>query len=136
MNPVFLDTSYLLAIEIANDQHHDVAADHFRHVEASGLPPLLTTTYVFNEVVTYLNSRGLHAKAVEVGEDLLTSPMVRLIHVDDELFQRSWRFFVQYRDKTYSLTDCASFLLMGDLGVTTAYSFDHHFRQTGFDIEP
>ena len=75
---VFLDPSYLLAIELANDQNHQSAAQHWQRVVAA-LPPLVTTSYVFDEVVTFFNNRGHHAKAVEVGNGLLLSPSVRLI---------------------------------------------------------
>jgi uncharacterized protein len=136
MKSVFLDASYLLAVEVANDQNHGFALEHWNRVDATGLPKLVTTTYVFSEVVTYLNSRALHAKAVEIGEDLLDSSNVRLVHVDDELFEKAWQMLVQQRDKRYSLADCASFVLMRELGLTTAFSFDHHFRQAGFSIEP
>jgi predicted nucleic acid-binding protein len=136
MKSVFLDASYLLAVEVANDQNRRPATEHWNRVDAAGLPKLVTTTYVFSEVVTYLNSRGLHSKAVEVGEDLLESPHVRLVHVGDELFQAAWSFLIQHHDKRYSLTDCASFILMRELGIQTAFSFDHHFRQAGFDVEP
>ena len=33
--------------------------------------PLVTTSYVIDETVTFFNSRNLHAKAVEIGERLL-----------------------------------------------------------------
>ena len=136
MKSVFLDASYLLAVEVANDKNHRPANEHWDRVDAAGLPELVTTTYVFSEVVTYPNSRGLHAKAVEVGEDLLLSPNVRLVHVDDELFEKAWQFLVQHRDKQYSLADCASFVLMRELDIQTAFSFDHHFQQAGFNVEP
>ncbi len=47
----------------------------------TALPRLVTTSYVFDEVVTFFNSRGAHAKAVQVGSDLLESPAVQLIPV-------------------------------------------------------
>jgi predicted nucleic acid-binding protein len=136
MKTVFLDASYLLALEVANDQNHAIAHEHWNRVETAGLPALVTTTYIFSEVVTYLNSRGLHEKAVEVGEDLLASPIVRLIHVDEDLLEKGWRFLVQHQDKTYSLADCISFVLMQQLGIQTAFAFDNHFQQAGFDVEP
>jgi len=42
MTPVFVDTSYLLALELANDQHHDVALQHWK--QAIKTPPQLVTT--------------------------------------------------------------------------------------------
>ena len=136
MTSVFLDTSYLLALEVANDQYHSAAVEHWSRVQDRGLPGLVTTSGVFTEVVTYLNSRNLHAKAVEVGASLLESPSVQMVHEDEELLADAWQFFIRHADKRYSLTDCASFVLMQRLGLTTAFAFDHHFRQAGFQTQP
>ena len=103
---------------------------------ASAFRKLVTTSYVFDEVVTFLNSRGLHDKAVEVGNRLIQSPSVNLVHVDDDLFQSAWEYLQTHQDKTYSLTDCISFVLMGRLAITTALAFDQHFTQAGFERLP
>jgi predicted nucleic acid-binding protein len=96
----------------------------------------MTTSYVFNEVVTYLNSRGFHAKAVQFGNNILLSPSVQFIHVDKALFSESWKYFQQHQDKKYSLTDCISFIVMKKFGVNTAFTFDQHFTQAGFNKMP
>lgn len=132
---VFLDTGYLLALELANDQHHQSAITHWRSFRVR-LPELVTTDYVFDEVVTFLNSRGLHDKAVEVGNRLIQSPSVNLVHVDDDLFQSAWEYLQTHQDKTYSLTDCISFVLMHRLAITMALAFDQHFTQAGFERLP
>ncbi len=136
MTRVFLDTGYLLALEVANDQYHVAAVEHWNRVEHAGLPQFVTTSGVFGEVVTYLNSRNLHAKAIEVGSELLDSPSITLIHIDNALFAEAWELLIRRADKRYLLTDCASFSLMRRLGITTAFTFDHHFRQAGFQAEP
>lgn len=135
MNIVFMDTSYLLALELANDQNHQVAKAHWQQVIIS-LPQLVTTTYVFDEVVTYFNSRGHHSKAIQVGNSLLSSPSVQLIHVDETLFQAGWVYFQRHQDKSYSLTDCISFVVMEQRSIRTAFSLDQHFSQAGFQREP
>lgn len=135
MSSVFLDTGYLLALELKQDQHHAAALQHWRRVQ-SALPALVTTTYVFDEVVTFFNSRGYHSKAVEVGTRLLRSPSVQLVHVDAALFQVGWAYFRQYHDKQFSLTDCISFAAIHQFGITTAFTFDHHFIQAGFQRQP
>lgn len=135
MNALFLDTSYVLALELANDQNHAAALRHWQQA-ASTLPPLVTTSYVLDEVVTFFNRRGFHDKAVQVGERLLQSPTVELVHVDEPLFFDGWSYFQDHDDKQYSLTDCLSFLVMSKFGINTALTFDQHFRQAGFATAP
>jgi predicted nucleic acid-binding protein len=100
------------------------------------LPSLVTTSYVFDEVVTYFNGRGHHQKAVEVGNSLLHSPSVMLIQVAEELFHAGWNYIQQFQDKRYSLTDCISFVVMEQRGIQAALTFDRHFTQAGFQREP
>jgi len=135
MRPLFIDTGYLLALEMAHDQNHPAASQHWQSL-LEALPPLITTSYVFDETVTFFNSRGYHAKAVEVGNNLLYSPSVQLIPVDEALFHEGWRLLKQYQDKRYSLTDCISFATMRKLSIDTALAFDRHFIQAGFQMLP
>ena len=78
---VFIDTSYLLALELARDQNHEAATQHWQSIVPSP-PSFVTTSYVSDEVVKYFNSRGHHAKAVQVGNNLLASTSVEMVHVD------------------------------------------------------
>lgn len=135
MNKVFIDTSYLLALELAKDQNHKAAIRHWRSIVQS-LPLLVTTSYVFDEVVTYFNSRGHHSKAVQVGNNLLLSKSVEFIQIDEALFYEGWEYFRQHQDKSYSMTDCISFIAMKRLGINIAFTFDNHFTQAGFDKQP
>ncbi|MFN8486624.1 MAG: PIN domain-containing protein [Caldilineaceae bacterium] len=131
----FVDTGYMLALEIRSDQNHSRARAHWQEVNKNR-PQLVTTSYIFTEVVTFLNNRGHHAKATEVGSRLLASSAVQLVHVDQALFYEGWSYFQKYHDKEYSLTDCISFLIMQRLSIQTALTFDKHFVQAGFRMEP
>lgn len=133
---VFLDSGYLLALELRTDDYHGRALSHWRDEKRREPASLVTTTYVFNEVVTYLNARGLHASAVKVGRRLRESPSIDLVGVSDDLFERGFSLFVSRPDKRYSLTDCVSFALMWERDLAVAYSFDRHFEQEGFVREP
>ena len=135
MDAVLLDTGYLLALELANDQNHQVAKAHWERVSKWRLR-LVTTSYVFAKVVTFLNSRGHHTKALQVGNNLLHSPSVHLVHISEALFYKGWSYFERHQDKSYSLTDCISFILMPKFGITRALTFDQHFSQAGFIREP
>lgn len=135
MRRLFLYTSFLIALEAADDQHHAAALSHWNSLSTS-LPTLVTTSYVFDEVVTFFNSRNRHAKAMEIGSLLLESPSVKVVHIDEALFHDAWRCLVQQADKSYSFTDCTSFVVMRRLRLRTALSFDKHFIQTGFEQQP
>ena len=135
MKPVFLDTGYLIALEASDDQDHAAGRRHWRAFSGR-LPPLLTTSLVFAEVVTFFNARGQHAKAVELGNMLLESPAVELVHADESLLLSAWDWFQQYSDKSFSLADCASFVVMRQRGLERALTFDRHFIQAGFQKLP
>lgn len=135
MTPIFFDTGYIIALEASDDQNHKAALNHWQSLPKP-VPPLISTSYVFDEVVTFFNSRNRHAKAIEIGERLLSSPSIQFVHVDEALFFDAWKLFKQRKDKSYSLTDCISFLVMKKLTSEEAFSFDRHFHQEGFRILP
>ena len=135
MKPYFANTSYWLALELNDDQNHEAALKHWQKLVKT-LFAVVTTSYVFDETITYLNSRNHHEKAVEGGENLLLSPTVELVHVDENLLFKGWTMFQKYQDKRYSLTDCISFVLMNSKDLETALTFDKHFTQADFTIEP
>lgn len=135
----FLDTGYLIALEDTDDDNHEPAREHWkgsRQRISSGTLRLTTTSYVLDEVVTFFNVRGHHLKAVELGERLMDSASLELVHVDEDLIQRAFAYLKQHQDKRYSLTDCVSFIVMVDRGILTAFAFDRHFVQAGFRTEP
>ena len=67
---------------------------------------------VFDEVVTFFNSRGRHRKAVEIGRRLRESQIAEIVQVNEGLFEAGWTRFQERPDKRYSLTDCISFVVM------------------------
>lgn len=131
MTTFFLDTSYIIALETANDQYHIQALDHWQELLSTG-PRLVTTSFVLDEVATFFGSRNYHAKAVEIGSNLIASSSTHFVYVDKSLFDQGWQYFIRHADKSYSLTDCISFVLMQQLEIQTALSFNKHFLQAGF----
>lgn len=134
-NTYLLDTSYILALEIKNESAHQQVLPNWITL-AKSKPLLVTTTYIFDETVTFFNSRNLHHKAVEVGNRLLLSPDIELVEIDRNLFNRGWQYFQKYQDKSYYLTDCLSFIVMEQREIVTALTLDRHFLQAGFQILP
>ncbi len=131
---VFLDTGYLVALEDADDDNHAAAREHREGLRR--MPALTTTSYVLDEAVTFFNVRGRHGKAVELGEMLLSSRSVRIVHVGEALLRRGLDLLGRRPDKRYSLTDCVSFIVMRERSIDVAFAFDRHFEQGGFVREP
>jgi predicted nucleic acid-binding protein len=132
---LFLDTSFILALEDADDQYHREAAACW-HTFHSHPQPLVTTAYVFDEAMTLIRKRLDHARAMVVAKRLRTSPLVTLVHVDQADFEASLTWFERYHDKDFSFTDCVSFAVMKRLNIKTALTFDQHFVQAGFERKP
>lgn len=52
--------------------------------------------------------------------------------VDSELLARAIALYTNRSDKEWGLTDCISFVVMQERGLTDALTTDHHFVQAGF----
>jgi predicted nucleic acid-binding protein len=135
VEPLLLDSAFLIALVFEADQNYSKAQSTWSRVTAERRR-FITTTFVFNETVTFLNARGEHQLAVALGNQLLASPTIELIDVSLALIEQGWEFFVRHDDKTYSLTDCISFQVMKQYSLSTALTFDRHFAQAGFTLIP
>ena len=49
-----------------------------------------------------------------------------------QLFEKALKLYKDMTDKSWSLTDCASFLIMEEMQLTAALTHDRHFAQAGF----
>jgi len=61
-----------------------------------------------------------------------SDPRVEIVPLAEELCARSGELFRRHSDKEWGLTDCVSFVVMRDKGISEALSTDHHFEQAGF----
>lgn len=130
MRTVFVDAAYYIALLNPRDQHA-AAAVRLAH-DISGW--YVTTTWVLTEVCNLLSSPGVRARAIALVEELEDATDTEIIHVDHDLWRRSLNHYATRPDKSWSLTDCLSFLVMQDRGLTEALTADRHFEQAGFTV--
>lgn len=97
---------------------------------------LITTDYVVDEALTLIRLRlGLHA-ARKWWEQIDGSRRVRWEWIDPARADKARAWFFKWTDKSFSFTDCTSFVVMDELDLSKALTTDRHFRQAGFVTLP
>jgi uncharacterized protein len=130
MKPVFCDTFFFLAAINKSDECHEEALVWSNACDG----PLLTTIWVITEVADALAGQQ-HRQAFEIfHQTLQTDKRVRIVTAQQSHWERGLTLYFQRPDKQWSLTDCVSFVVMNDEGLTDALTGDRHFEQAGFTV--
>lgn len=132
IRPAFLDTAYLYALLNSRDEWH-LAALRWQERLAEQHRPLVTTELVLVEFADGLASLRYRSEAARTIAALQSSSLVEIIPASSELFIQALRLFEHRDDKGWGMTDCSSFVVMADHGLTDALTIDDHFRQAGFN---
>ena len=133
MREIFGDTSGWGCLANPNEPFHLLARQIYRDIRRRrGL--IITTNYVLAELVSLLlfRFRLPHSTIVGFINDLKASPTVKIFHIDPVLDAEAGELFQRRPDKTWSLVDCASFVVMQRRGIKGALTSDVHFEQAGF----
>ena len=135
MRALFIDTAgWVACADVADPAHVRCCAARDSALEAA--QTLVTTDFVVDETLTLVRLR-LGLSAVERWwHQVDGSPRLRWERIDSDRFEKARQLFVQYRDKDFSFTDCTSFVVMREIGLTHAITTDRHFRQAGFQVLP
>src|SRR4051794_29137587 len=121
---LFIDTSYPQALFDRLDQFHGRAVAVRPRLD--GASELWVTEAILVEVGNALSSYHRDA-AVEFIDGCYQTDQVRVVAVDTPLLLRSLRLYESRRDKNWGLTDCISFVVMSENGLTSALTADKHF---------
>ena len=128
MIAVFADTFYFLALWNNKDPAHALAVAASQSLQGV----LVTTAWALTELGDAMSSSANRQEFVSTLEDLRGNSQVRIIQPDAALFDDGIKLFASRPDKSWSLTDCISFVVMAKEGITSALTGDHHFEQAGF----
>lgn len=128
MKRAFGDTHYFLALLNPRDQ------DHARAVELSRAwkGEIVTTRWILTEIADGLALPSFRAVAAAFIRRAEASPFVRILPDAEEQFSLGFDLYAARPDKEWSLTDCISFVVMRNEGLSEALTADHHFEQAGF----
>ncbi len=130
---VFMDTSAFVAILNKVDQNHPEAKSLWIDLISSEAV-LVSHNYVVLESMAVIQRR-LGMEAVRVfNDDIL--PLINLEWIDEITHSAGISAFLTAYKKGLSLVDCVSFEIMRKLSIKTAFTFDRHFREQGFQCIP
>jgi predicted nucleic acid-binding protein len=128
VSEIFADSFFFIALLTPSDQHHAAAVEAASRLAA----PLVTTEPVLIELADALSAPTHRSRVAAFCAGLVDDPGIRIVPLDSALFGRALDLYSRRADKEWSLTDCLSFVVMSDRGITEAMTGDHHFVQAGF----
>ncbi|MBV9560414.1 MAG: type II toxin-antitoxin system VapC family toxin [Bradyrhizobium sp.] len=127
---VFADTGYWVALIHPRDSLHDVATAVSQEL---GEFSIVTSDMVLAEVLNMFSGKGqLRGLAAQTVNEITGDATIQVVPQTRQLFQDALRLYQDRGDKDWSLTDCASFVIMQRLKLTEALTDDQHYIQMGF----
>jgi hypothetical protein len=128
MRERFADSFLFLAILNRQDQKHAAALNAMN----SSRDPLVTSAWVLTELADGLCAVKSRVFFIDLETRLRSDSRVTIIQPDQALYEAGLELYRQRVDKSWSLTDCISFVIMRQRGIAEAFTGDHHFEQAGF----
>jgi predicted nucleic acid-binding protein len=126
-----IDTSALYALLDESDPDHAAAAAILGRSRTAD-PELVIHSYALSESIALMQRRfGLEAVRRLVDVYL---PIIDIAWVDRDLHDRAVSVLLGSGQRTVSLVDQVSFILMRDRGIRTAFAFDLDFVTQGFAV--
>lgn len=131
MKTVFADTSYWIAFLNEDDDLYEIA---IKTTEKLFPMQIVTSEMVLSELLNHVSKKGENFRnaAVNFIHQLTEDTNVEIIPQTSQLFTSAFRLYAERQDKAWSHTDCSSFCIMEELGITEALTYDKHFEQVGF----
>jgi predicted nucleic acid-binding protein len=128
MTDVFADAFYYIALLNPADAFHRTALDATRGLQQR----VVTTSWVLLEVGNALSAPAVRQRTHRFLEQIAADRNTVVIADAVPWYVRGLSLYGQRPDKGWSLTDCISFVVMKERGITEALTGDHHFVQAGF----
>ena len=113
------------------DEWHEKAVTWQARV-VSQMRPLLTSELVLVEIGDGLAALHHRNHAVQAIATLRASGYIEIVPASTRLFDNAFSLYRERGDKNWGMTDCASFVIMRERGLTDALTMDRHFQQAGF----
>ncbi|HNR33138.1 MAG TPA: PIN domain-containing protein [Candidatus Hydrogenedentes bacterium] len=128
MTAVFADTAFFVALLNPRDTHHQDALEASRTLRRT----VTTTDWVIVETGNFVCDSPQRPLFPPFVRRLRANPRFAVRRGTARTLEDALDLYAARPDKSWSLTDCISFVVMREEGLTDALTTDHHFAQAGF----
>ncbi|HYG76678.1 MAG TPA: PIN domain-containing protein [Planctomycetota bacterium] len=127
---IFADSFYFIALLNSDDEGHEKAVSLAEEIDEE----IVTSYWVLTEVADAFSHPSSRRKFLEFYDDVSSNALFSIQALSTEDFDKGLLLYRARPDKAWSLTDCISFAVMKERGITDALTGDHHFKQAGFNV--
>lgn len=120
---IFIDASVSVSYFDINDVNHTKALSLSRR---PGLDKIITSNYVFAEIVTIVSQNADKEVAVDAGNYIKDN--FSIIRISPEIEELAWEIFKKQKSKNVSFIDCTTFALYQQGVFDKAFTFDGDFK--------
>jgi predicted nucleic acid-binding protein len=125
---MLIDTSGLLCLHYPTEPLHSLACTAYKRATVR-----VTHSYIIAEYVALANARRFPRSSIlAFVVDLLDNPDIETVWINESLYRKAIDLLMIRQDKSYSLCDSISFVLMRERSINEALTTDRHFDQEGF----
>ena len=128
MTSFFADTWFFIALLDRDDSRH---AEALAWIIASQ-DFIVTTRWVLAETANALGGTSVRKQVTGLLNQIEADPGFTVVRQSDDFYERGLKLYSERPDKNWSMTDCISFVVMEEHGITEALTGDRHFEQAGF----
>ncbi len=131
MRTVFVDTSAIYALLVAEDDEHEHARSVLESLDAANVK-LVSSSFVLHESLALLQAR-VGMAAVRLFQEKVF-PVLDVEWITNDVYERGLAALLAASKRHISLADWTSFEIMRKRGIQSVFAFDDHFEEQGFEI--
>ena len=131
MRRVFVDSGGFFAHLVAEDPWHGSATALFQAARDDGWRLITTNAVIFEAYALFLSRTTAGCRHAMAFLDHIERGLCIVVRVSARDEKRAIALVRAHEDKTYSLCDALSFMVMERLHIREAIAFDRHFREYG-----
>ena len=131
-NEVLADSDFFIALYKQNDTNHERALRILEKIGKEGTNVVLSIL-AYSEIATVLSQRAGKTTAHNFMKDAESSG-VRILYLNESLFEKTKNTFQGQRSKNVSFTDASNIAIAAAYDFEFIVSFDRDYRKNGLKL--